>query len=291
MNYDATSQPNRPDPQPLQPPTRGSSDDIYRGPAPQPAPAPRPNTPENASVSDSSSSSSSSSASTRLVQRALATLVELAITRWARSSSSSAGSSSSSSSIHASSVRRQRSQRRARRASVSTIAVDPANMARAREAMERARRVPRNFHLVLPNTAARSRQVQQRTLQTSSLPLILDQLGLTLKASVHDRRDKQPRFRRIPAAAVGVRGSDSNNDGQATTSPPHAPQKSDEEDLTRRRPRQVKQLVRPSVGITGQQDGGFSMGKPAWWLDVASPTWEDMRSIGTVRLASQYYII
>src|SRR5258707_15883247 len=69
-------------------------DDIYRGSDPQsllpdaPKPVLRMNSPEPAQ-SVNSSLFSISSAPTRLVTRAIAAVVELAISRWARSSASS----------------------------------------------------------------------------------------------------------------------------------------------------------------------------------------------------------
>lgn len=280
MPLDESTTFNRPDPQPLQFSDHDSNGDIYRGSVPSDL---RTVTPDNITVSSSTSSSSSSTstASIRLVQRALATVVELAISRWARHSpSTDDGSSSSSTSTHPSSTRRRRSRRRPRRASVSTVSIDPAQIAQARDASERARRVPRDFHLVLPYPPSRSRGIQQRVLHTANISTILSRLELAMKRSSRPQKEKQSRFQRESAVPISPRTLALQN-----VSPTRI-----EEDIRRRRLKQPRQLVRPSIGLSNQQDGGFGQGRSAWWLDVASPTWEDMRAIGTVRRDSQLSI-
>lgn len=287
VNPDGNVAPARPDPQPLQYPITTLSEDIYRGTNPRLSTTPAPIIFDNASVSsDSSSSSSASSASAHLVQRALATVVELAISHWARSSTDDSSSSSSTSTRATSperSLRRRRSRRRPRRGSVSTVTIDHSQIARDREAIERARRVPRNFHLVLPEVPSRGRKAQQRTLQTSSLPAVLSQLELALKRSARARRDRHPRYRPTPPApTISFGPSAVHHPSLSHTTPALVNGVQTEEENRRSRQKQPKHLVRPSIGTVGGRDGGFTTGQSAWWLDVASPTWEDMRAIGTV---------
>ncbi|KAF8310993.1 hypothetical protein DL93DRAFT_2140147 [Clavulina sp. PMI_390] len=254
---------------------RTHSDDIYRGPTIHLSDLP-PHGRESPSRASSSTTTSSSSASTALVQRALAAVVELAISRWARSGSSSE-SSSSASSVQ---VRRRRPQRRSRRGSVSTLAVDPENIARTREAIERARRVPRGFSLIVPELLSGRRSLQ--ALETTSLPLILSTLQASFKVGARLRRDK-PESGRHPGPQLPA-------DVETLLSPPsrfpkpEIPTQNNADtrlDL-RRRQKQLKTLVRPSFGLSVKPAGGFSLGQRAWWLDVASPTWEDMRTLGTL---------
>jgi magnesium transporter len=44
-----------------------------------------------------------------------------------------------------------------------------------------------------------------------------------------------------------------------------------------------KSFVRP-IGGTSTINGTLAYGQKVWWLDVASPTWEDMLAIGTASI-------
>ena len=358
--------------------------DIYRGSDTQPPPPDSPypmlrvNSPE---IIESlhSSSSSTSSASTRLVARTIARVVELAISRWARSSASSSGSSTSTTSSTPSNVARRRPKRR-RRASTttSTVHIDTAQRALAREALENARRIPREFNLLLPGTYTVQNQTpfplrpnristqpissSSQLIQTTSLPDILSNIEQAIRDSAKLRREqhkplrpKLPRVReqfllpavievrsaepsRTPSPRCDQVGSEDGNTPPETgsrcvdhpltptfmeTIPPAGessgltPQvtSEDQKGQKTRHHHHLKPPIRASMGMddllngsrgspgvaAAQAMGGNHPGdvqqvipehgsvplnelwKKAWWLDVASPTWEDMRMLGTVR--------
>lgn len=267
---------------PLRHPDAHHDDDIYRGRL-LPVHVPEGHDADQVSTLSTSISSSTASASAHVVRRALATIVELAILRWARSSSSNGSDSSSSSSVHSGRSRR----RHPRRPSISTSVVDTTYIALAREAAERARRVTRGFYLVLPVFQLHDNaESPYRTLQTPTLSLALAQLNTTLRQAHRARRDLMPRYPRAPAQLSAVQVPSSG--AQGSDSSIGAPGFRIDTPMKRGRPnprsKQTAAVLRPSIGITSLQTGKFMMGKKAWWLDVASPTWDDMRAIGTVNL-------
>ena len=245
-----------------------SDSDIYRGE--QGPPAAEHAAEDAASVAPSSSPSSSSSSSSLNVGRrlgALASVVEAAISRWARThSSASSTTSSSSSSSSASSTTRTHTARRPKgRRYSSTASVHNAAHERAFLALKRAqeifRVVPREFTLLLPptpesnqerpSTAVRKQDQDDRVIHTSSLPLILSHLDSALKKSAKAKR-------------AANKGKGKNNGSRQENGKGKASQE-------------------PSVVKETAPSG-------CWWLDIASPTWDDLRTIGKVRTWSPGFI-
>jgi magnesium transporter len=261
----------------LQHPDTHAGSDIYRGSSLQYR------VPEVDRVS-SSISPSTTSASTHLVRRAIATLVELAILRWARSSSSTS-SDSSFSYAHNGATRRQTSrQRHPNRPSIYTADADTTYIARAREVAERARHVPREFHLILPAfQPPLYMEPPHRILQTSSLSPALAQLIITLRRARRTRSDTILRCSRTPTQLSNMQlpPSDTLDSDSPTDTLGLQSDTSTKQDRHHIRSKQTQTILRPSIG-TASWPGGSVVGERAWWLDVASPTWEDMRAIGTV---------
>jgi magnesium transporter len=252
-------------------------EDIYRGGL-QPIQVPEEHAVDEVSISGASISSSTS-ASAHLVRRALATIVELAILRWARSSSPNDSDSSLSSIQHP----RQGDTHRPR---ISTTA-DTAHIALSRKTAERARRVTREFQLVLPVFQPQDRSESlYRVLQTSSHTLALAQLSLTLRQAHRARKDAVPRDSRSPIQLNTLRSPLANTPDPESSIGASGLQT--ETSMNKIRPhtrsKQTQSILRPSIGIAPWQAGKSVGWKKAWWLDVASPTWDDMRAIGTVSL-------
>lgn len=296
-------------PQSLDPIPRDTLDhddsDIYRG---DPPPLPRSPSPDSMASSTSSSSSSSGSFLGGGRLGAIAAVVELAITRWARgnlASSSSSSSSSSRSSI-ITVTRSQLTRRRRRRSSIGTHSMQSERDITARitriKAREESRQVPREFALYLPPSLTSGPQSHseplpsetgrhheantQRMTWTTSLPLILNHLDVVLKKTIRVRRYQgRNRSHKVPPSGdISFTSSLSHSQMSGMTPQDHTP--SSPEPTTARRGKKGKQrdtvpLV-PSKRLTPPNQQLHSMPK-AWFLDVASPTWEDLRSIGKVR--------
>ncbi|KAF8340419.1 uncharacterized protein EI90DRAFT_3116975 [Cantharellus anzutake] len=182
--------------------------DIYRGALPQlPEAMVRVRSPNVAS----SGHSSSSSASTGLVARAIAAVVELAISRWARPSASTSSSSSTTSSTLSTTTRRPPRRRRRSSTGASTVNIDPEQRALARQALENVRRIPREFSLLLPTAPgvpsqdilssvpgshlAPQQDSASQLIETTSLPLILSSIEQALRDTNSLRREQHKSFR------------------------------------------------------------------------------------------------
>ncbi|KAG8902508.1 hypothetical protein FRB99_004382 [Tulasnella sp. 403] len=274
-----------------------SEDDIYRGyEAPLSA---EPDTPRRPDVSHpqfvlpsiaSSSSSSSSTSSEHGGLGAIAALVERAITRWARGTSSASSSSSSTSSTSSSSsdsrtrsrarsfsTKRGRQKRRGSIATVNTHELSPSRIARARQILEDSRRLPKEFTLLLPPSltnlhpyAIGKPSEHPRLIRTSSSKIILTYLETTLRR--HGRRNqRRPRMERERSGRIA-----------ATTLGPHV----GDHVVSRHAPKgKSKVLPTPSEsqGVPRprpHRTEGSDPSNRTWWLDVASPTWEDMKAFG-----------
>ncbi|KAG6890433.1 hypothetical protein C0995_008787 [Termitomyces sp. Mi166 len=217
--------------------------DIYRGGSP----ISRPFSPVT-----SSSSSSSSFAGGRL--GAITTVVELAISRWARQWTRGTASDSSSSSSRSSVITLSLPQRLRirRRRSVATVQSEQSERDIAvrislLKAREESRQVPRNFTLYLPPSLSSSRDAAPHTTLTTSLPLLLQQLDIAVKKATKAHRNHARQH--------------------LTTGKNHA-----------KRPIRHQDYMLPSPAVPSFIPRST---KPkAWYLDVASPTWEDMRTLG-----------
>lgn len=171
------------------------------------------------------------------------------------------------------------------------------------KALERSRQIPREFALYLPSSILPAVQ-QDPTIQsgshridssdrritwTTSLPLILGHLDLATRKPVKPRRPR-PRHKGIAL-----------EDSVAESSPdiaPYIPR------IYRVGPSIKKSKSASPAGIRRakkgkHRDGPVSNLKPkpipegpqakreAWFLDVANPTWADLRAIGKVSCAIQ----
>ena len=279
--------------------------DIYRGEPSQPQ-QPLYTAP---SIISTSSSASSLLAATRL--GAIAAKLELAISRWAKNVRGNSSSASDSSSSHSSSssivtlTKSQHTRRRSRRSSVSslrTLQSEREILARISrmKALEESRRIPRHFTLYLPlSISLRSlqnhsdaaidiedRQSTNQTLTSStSLTLVLNQLELAIKKAGRDRRTRQ-RHRNPPRNTTSLDSpsfpSQLVHNNQFGPGPDHP-----------RAPRGRKGKHRESSTTAEftpiMEEPIF---KPqAWFLDVANPTWADLRAIGKVRFAETKNIV
>ncbi|GJJ08799.1 hypothetical protein Clacol_003018 [Clathrus columnatus] len=238
------------------PPVLEEENDIYRG-GPSTAIPIVVDRAESIAATETSSSSSSSSSSgwsgLGLRKGALGAVLELAINRWARatSASSSRSSVSSVSSVNTRSRRRSR-----RRPSLSTsINTHSEYIIRARiQARGVGRTIPRELVLFLPSALVVNHITKsipainkQRVFRSTSLPLVLTRLDAAIKRLAKLR--KPARLRSLsPDVSPNVLEYPDNRKGKA---------------------REGIETVKVSPPS-----------QSAWWLDVASPTWSDMREIG-----------
>ncbi|KAG5352265.1 hypothetical protein C0989_003013 [Termitomyces sp. Mn162] len=189
---------------------------------------------------------------------AIAAVVELAISRWARQWTRGTASDSSSSSSRSSIITLSRPQRLRirRRRSVATVQSDQSERDIAArisllKAREESRQVPRNFTLYLPPSISSSEDVAPRITPTNSLPVLLQQLDIVVKKATKAHR---------------------NHDRQ------HLPSGKNRA----KQPVRHQDYMLPSPAV--QSFIPQSIKPKAWYLDVASPTWEDMRTLGKVSI-------
>ncbi len=231
-----------------------ATNDIYRGFPPPDA------------QSLASSSSSSASLPPRAGLGALAAVVEHAISRWARRRGLSS-SSSSFSSLPSRSSATINNRSKSIRYGPDTINLSPNSerefsahiaLVKARKA---PRQVPRQFTLYLPPQLLSGRHrpdLPHGFTTTTSLPLILGQLDVIFRRSLKTRRTHgrdqllNKDFVENLKSSIGRVAQD----------------------------RKGKKRVDPLPAIL-ECDLCESSPK-AWYLDVASPSWEDLREIGKV---------
>jgi len=252
-------------------------EDIYRGERPA---SPKSFVDAESSISSSSSSSSSSSNSSLNIGRrlgGLAAVVEQAISRWARkhSSASSVSSGSSSTSSVSSTPRTVTTRRRRRKRNSSTFTLKSVEHERIllarKKAREELRVSPREFVLLQPPHLAQKHQiaqqdVEERTLRTTSMPLVLSQLENALKKSTKPHRVPQR------LSAPDVTGVAQN--GEPSTS---AHSKKKGKSHVASGTANTKSFTPPGARKLATKDN-----KQSWWLDVSSPTWDDMRELGKI---------
>lgn len=258
--------------------------DIYRGTPPSPS------MDRSRSLDSIASSSSSESFFGRGRLGAIAAVVELAISRWARGNSF--GSSSSSSSSDTSSVTPSRSQRarlQRRRSSVGTLQTvqserDFAARIHRIKAREESRQTPRKFALYLPPSlfveqlGTEKGEHTKRIIWTASLPLVLGQLDAALKKAAKYRRGQLrthiPRY--FPKGMHTP-----HHDYMLPRDVTAQLAKNDGNTLPSGRKGKHRTVASSDTPITSTDK---TTAKKAWFLDVASPTWEDMRAIGKVSI-------
>jgi magnesium transporter len=266
---------------------------IYRG-GPLFRPQVRSSSPHSlrsASTSSSSSSSSSSFFAGRL--GAIAAVVELAISRWARgrtSSSSDSSSSSSQSSITTQSRSRVSRRRRRRSGSSHLHSIQSERDIRARiKAREESRQISREFTLYIPPGLVSAQPPphgnEEAALsgvsRTTSLPSVLAKLEAALRRSTKARRaydrSRNPKLLSVPLhdpmAHHHYMLPDSISWPDVTTS--RKGRKGKERDNGA-----VTEPV--TMAPSPSETAGAIVNHKAWWLDVARPTWADMSAIGKV---------
>lgn len=177
-------------------------------------------------------------------------------------------------------------------------------MTTRRQARAMSRAAPREFVLFLPHHLSLSmpssalgdekadvgEYISRRELKTASLKLVLAQLGVALKQNAKSTRPPRPTgLAKGMAHNTGTSQSAQTVDRQQTRDGPHVafsvPPTEVDMHLTKGlgemrnrkgKPREVPRqffLQEKSENLTPDR-------QPCWWLDVASPTWDDMRAIG-----------
>ncbi|KAI0756922.1 hypothetical protein C8Q80DRAFT_1333657 [Daedaleopsis nitida] len=298
--------------------SEGEGHDIYRGAPPTTAPPRSPSPAASTSSSSSSSSSSLSGFGGRL--GAISAGVEHAISRWARAwMSSSSLSTSSASSSSASVVTQSKSQitrrRKRRPRSIATLhnARSELEIAARIRAREDLRNVPRSFVLYaprLPIVNARSQAAAERRaaraalqdpiLRTTSLDEATARLNAVLRERAKARRVRvEPSLSRplpppiapspppsrsfsplhhdymlsdgenVARHTMTVAGSSTRTLGKGKQKAPVV-----EVEIPRTTPASPSSSPPPVIKLEHQRV------PKAWWLDVTSPTWEDMCAIG-----------
>ena len=248
--------------------------------------------PRPPSVSSSSSLSSSGLPFSNLVHT-----IERAIGRWARrggTDGDSSSSSSSSRSSRSSASSRSPTRRRGRRGAPSIQSYTTSLMTR-RHLRDASRIVPREFVLFLPpgrTTApssafdgATSSNEQDRILRTASLKLVLAQLGTALKQNAKTQRPPRAAAVSLPPATGKRSNTTSDVPRVAFDVDPGTAYPRDRGSAINHKKAKGKLWEAPRQIFWQEQThaaGGVSGSQPAWWLDVASPTWDDMRSLGKV---------
>ncbi|KAK1233036.1 hypothetical protein PQX77_003839 [Marasmius sp. AFHP31] len=244
--------------------------DIYRGSEP---PSPRLSTRSNPpSIAPSSSSSSSSSSWGRL--RGFAQVVsalENALSRWGGSSSSSSSSSSDSSMVTASRVQLAR-RRRKKRYPGSVYSLQSELDIAARISLIKARAVsrqtPRHFSLYIPP----STHTPLKTTSSGSLQTVLHQLEQQLRKTSKARKMKNREEARQPLHGAHHHFMLPLQDVAAPSRPASF---TDLANLLAGGKGKSKEVSDPESSPKRPE-----VSLPAWFLDVASPTWDDMRAIG-----------
>ena len=269
-------------------------DDIYRGGGSTPQ------TTELGSATSLKSFSTASSGSFRLAGGrlgVLATGLERAITRWARKNwgdSSSITSSSSSESNHSSFRTANKSSRRKRRspslADIQHREESERAVAARIKAREIGRVVPREFNLYAPAPSvsedARPIKEEQRVVRTFSLDVMLPHLGPLLRNSGkqrrsrhHSRPNEDHHLRDFNPRRVHST-KDEPSDASRTDAP-HSPLLTIEKGKGKISPATPAPDPRQTAS-TSRRDPIVVKPQQAWWLDVSSPSWEDMKTLGRV---------
>lgn len=279
--------------------------DIYRGDRHSTPQTPEPGPATSIKSFSTASSGSGSGSSVRLAGGrlgALATRLERAITRWARKnwadSSSSLTSSSSSDSSRSSFRTANKSSRRKRRPpSIADIQQreqsERAIAARIR-AREIGRAVPREFNLYAPPLSPLQDpgpiEEEQRVVRAFSLDVMLPHLDRLLRKPGKPRRSRhrsrsrtkadQPRDPRHLHPQKGHSAEDAACIASRTDA-------LNDLSLTAEKGKDKIPCITPSldplqVPSTFTRDSVPRKPRQAWWLDVASPSWEDMKTLGRV---------
>jgi hypothetical protein len=280
-----------------------SDHDIYCEVQYPPSLASRPESTYSHSPSLTASSISFRLAGGRL--GAIATRLERAITRWARTnwadSSASLNSDISSDSSRSSFRTANKSTRRKHRhpsaADIQSFERTVAERLRAREA-RRAVRVPREFNLYSPFEDNPSQgpgpvEESQQVVRTFSLDLILPHLEISLRRRGKSRRARPRGGATATEPDYPHRGRTLWRDGAGNASrvdelddASHRLEKGKDK-MASATPPPMNAPKRPSIPLPVRDPEAGKL-PPAWWLDVANPSWEDMRTLGKV--SSSFYL-
>jgi len=265
--------------------------DIYRGDSEVPAPA---SVPIQVAESVAAASSTSSSSGTFIAGRlgTLAAVVEHAITRWARSrrrgsSASVSSQSSGSTSLRSSNYTHSRPrlsrwrQRRTSSANIRSIHSEREVAARLR-VRQKIRRVDRGFTLYIPpNLNVTAAQLPSPS-QTTSLPIILDRLEAALKKASRSKKFKEKR----PQHSLGAPPLSLHHDHMSGSTIPPRPVSFGDISVLQSSISGKDTLYSQGIHTQSEPTPGasheFNRAPKAWWLDVASPTWDDLQTIGKV---------
>jgi magnesium transporter len=233
---------------------------------------------------------------------ALATRLERAITRWARTnwadSSSSLDSASSSTSSRSSFRTANKSTRRKRRppsfADIQhRIQSERAVAARLR-ARELRRIVPREFNLYIPPLHPLQGEEPineaEQIVRTFSLDQMLPHLESVLRK--YDKPHRSRHHARAQSAELDQPHYLHNlhlPQGPSSEGEPSNASRA-EPGITSRKEEKGKHKLSfvaaspnpPQVTIPSPRDLDPGNPQQAWWLDVASPSWEDMKALGKV---------
>ena len=267
-----------------------------------------PHSAEQRSAVSLTSSSAASSSSVHLAGGrigTLATRLERAITRWARKnwadSSSSMTSSTSSETSHSSFRTRSKSKRSRRRrpppSLVDTIQREQSERAVAARirAREIGRMIPREFNLYSPPLSSLSDaddvEGEQRSVRAFSLDTILPQLEhIRRKPGKHRRPGHHSHAPRTELDQPRHPHRHHTHRGHwAKLEAPNAPRTDTLEvpsiTVEKGKGRDKISYTRPTsnplqTASTSRRDPVEEKPAQAWWLDVASPSWEDMRTLG-----------
>jgi magnesium transporter len=255
---------------------------------------------EKRSAESPMSSSIASSNSVRLAGGrfgTLATRLERAITRWARTnwgdSSSSITSSNSSETSHSSFLTRSKSKRSRRKRHPPSLAdtiqreqSERAVAARLR-AREIGRMIPREFNLYSPplSDAGHIEEEEQRSVRAFSLEAILPQLEHICRKP--GKRHRRPGHHSHPPRTVldQLHHPHRHHNLEARSAPRtdtiEVPSLKAEKGKGKDKISYARPTPNPlQSASTSRRDPGEEKPAQAWWLDVASPSWEDMRTLG-----------
>ena len=272
-------------------------DDIYRG-----GRSSTPHSTELGSATSLKSFSTASSGSIRLAGGrlgALATGLERAITHWARrnwgdSSSSITSSESSRSSFRTANKSSRRKRRPPSLADIQHREESERVVAARIRAREIGRVVPREFNLYAPPPSpsqdAGITDEEQQVVRTFSLDMMLPHLNPLLRKSGKHRRSRHhshfPRtgldqnhlLHRLHAQRVhSAKGKSSDTSRtDASRGPSFTVEKGKDKISTTPSTNPLQ------TASTSRIDPIAGKPEQAWWLDVASPSWEDMKTLGRV---------
>ncbi|KZT02653.1 uncharacterized protein LAESUDRAFT_684843 [Laetiporus sulphureus 93-53] len=269
-------------------PLEVEEEDIYRGEEPSP--------PRCASPDSITSSSSSSVFPGRL--GAISAVLEHAIATWARawaSSSSISTSSSSSASSIVTMTRSQMARRRRRRKSQTDLRNQQSEreVAARIKAREESRIIPRAFDLYVPSPedldgtlvegqAANAIKAEQRTpiLHTDSLPFVISRLGSVLRDHGRARRTRSETAAPVSPSPTSPFLHHSYMMPYDLGSPALFIYPNTQAGRRDRKGKRRAGSAPATVHLPPAPSSSMAVAEKAWWLDVSSPTWEDMRAIG-----------